>query len=90
MADAARLSLEVEALLGPSFGHDALQQIVTRRPDGDLLLVGHEPGMSLAIWDLTGARVKMLPGSMACVELDDPNELRGRLRFLIPPDLSAG
>jgi phosphohistidine phosphatase len=35
---------------------------------GDVLLVGHEPDFSNAIAELTGARVKLKKGGVACVE----------------------
>jgi phosphohistidine phosphatase len=35
---------------------------------GDVLLVGHEPDFSNAVAELTGARVKLRKGGVACVE----------------------
>jgi phosphohistidine phosphatase len=35
---------------------------------GDVLLVGHEPDFSNAIAELTGGRVKLRKGGIACVE----------------------
>jgi phosphohistidine phosphatase len=49
---------------------------------GDVLLVGHEPDFSNAISELTGGRVKLRKGGIACVEeqllhaLWRPKELR--------------
>jgi phosphohistidine phosphatase len=49
---------------------------------GNVLLVGHEPDFSNAIADLTGGRVKLRKGGVACVEDDllhdllRPKELR--------------
>jgi phosphohistidine phosphatase len=49
---------------------------------GDVLLVGHEPDFSNAVAELTGGRVKLRKGGIACVEanlLHDllrPKELR--------------
>ena len=49
---------------------------------GDVLLVGHEPDFSNSLADLTGARVKLRKGGLACVEdgllhaLLRPKELR--------------
>ena len=89
LAQALRLEVQVEPLLGAGFGHESLIQMLMRTGGEDLLLVGHEPGMSLAVWDLTGGRVRMQPGTLACVELEDPGDLRGSLAFLIPPAIST-
>jgi phosphohistidine phosphatase len=35
---------------------------------GDVLLVGHEPDFSRAVGDLTGARIEMKKGGIACVD----------------------
>jgi phosphohistidine phosphatase len=49
---------------------------------GDVLLVGHEPDFSTAVAELTGGRVKLRKGGIACVEDDllqallRPKELR--------------
>jgi phosphohistidine phosphatase len=62
----APLGLEVEtsdALAGGRF--DPLQLVAGR---GSVLLVGHEPDFSNAVADLTGGRVKLRKGGMACVE----------------------
>jgi phosphohistidine phosphatase len=49
----------------------------------NVMLVGHEPDFSMAVHDLTGARVKLKKGGLAGVEGSDlivllrPKELRG-------------
>ena len=55
----------VEELRGGPF--DALALAAGR---GDVLLVGHEPDFSNAVAELTGARVKLRKGGIACVEDD--------------------
>lgn len=78
-ADTARiacqsLGLEVETseeLSGGPFDAAALAA------DRDVLLVGHEPDFSGAVADLTGGRVKLKKGGLACVE---NAELRALLR----------
>jgi phosphohistidine phosphatase len=54
-----------EELSGGSF--DARQLTAGR---GEVLLVGHEPDFSNVVADLTGARVKLRKGGIACVEED--------------------
>ncbi len=67
----------VEELRGGPF--DALALTAGR---GDVLLVGHEPDFSNVVADLTGGRVKLRKGGIACVEdnlihaLLRPKELR--------------
>jgi phosphohistidine phosphatase len=74
------LGLEVEtseALAGGAF--DPLGLAAER---GGVLLVGHEPDFSNAVADLTGGRVKLRKGGLACVgdgllhDLLRPKELR--------------
>ena len=75
------LGLEVEtteALAGPPF--DALDLAAGR---GDVLLVGHDPSISLALHDLTGAQVRMKKGGLAGI---DKGEL---LVLLRPSELAA-
>ncbi len=74
-----KLSVEIaEELRGGPF--DARRLAAGR---GDLLLVGHEPDFSNAVAELTGARVKLRKGGLACVEdnllhaLLRPKDLRG-------------
>jgi phosphohistidine phosphatase len=60
------LGLEVEIaeqLRGGRF--DALALVAGR---GEAMLVGHEPDFSNAVAELTGARVKLRKGGLACVQ----------------------
>ena len=74
------LGLDVEAadqLRGGDF--DPLELAAGR---GNVLLVGHEPDFSNAVAGLTGARIKLKKGGVACVEEDTlhcllrPSELK--------------
>jgi phosphohistidine phosphatase len=49
-----------------------------------VMVVGHEPDFSSMIYDLTGARIELKKGALACVELDLP-AAQGRLLWLVPP-----
>jgi phosphohistidine phosphatase len=89
MAAALRMEVVIDPRLGPGFGHEALAQIISERAPEDIMLVGHEPGFSLAVWDLTGGRVKMAKGGLARVDLEDPSDLRGHVALLIPPRISS-
>jgi phosphohistidine phosphatase len=77
----AALGLEAEVdgrLAGGGF--DPLELAAGR---GEVLLVGHEPDLSTAIAELTGARVKMKKGGLAAIEE------RRLLVLLRPAELAA-
>ena len=79
-----------DARLGPGFNAVALAQILHDYPAAEaLMFVGHEPGMSQTIGDLTGARVDFKKGSLACVDLPASGSLRGALVWLLPPKFLA-
>jgi phosphohistidine phosphatase len=48
----------------------ALEQLEGVEADGHLLLVGHEPDLSLVVGGLTGGRVDLKKGGVAVVRLD--------------------
>jgi phosphohistidine phosphatase SixA len=75
-------------LLVPGFGLDQLQRLVVTHTDvAELLLVGHEPDFSRAIAAMTGGRVLMRKGAVACLEVN-PSRLEGAtLAWLVIPDL---
>lgn len=76
--DTARLagpSLGLEAVehtpLAAGFARrDALELVAALGADKRLLVVGHEPDFSQVIHDLTGARVDLKKGGVACVRMD--------------------
>jgi phosphohistidine phosphatase len=77
--------------LGIGFDANALEAILRERRDAAaILLVGHEPGMSLTIGSAVGgARIDFKKGSLACVTFDDPPSLAGQLTWLVPPKVLA-
>jgi phosphohistidine phosphatase len=76
--DTARLAsrhLSVEPVvhdsLSSGFEADEARELVAGLDDGEaLMLVGHEPDLSRAVYDLTGARVDMKKGGIAAVRFD--------------------
>lgn len=58
-------------------------------PVEQLALVGHDPDLSDALAELSGAaRIGLRKGAMACLEFDgEPRPGTGRLRWLLDPDL---
>ena len=61
---------------------DALGLLAAAGDDKRVLVVGHEPDFSQAIFDLTGARVDLKKGGVAGLRLDGP---RGELVALLRP-----
>jgi phosphohistidine phosphatase len=61
---------------------DALVLVAAADDEADLLIVGHEPDFSQIVHDLTGARIDMKKGGVACVRLDGS---RGELIILLRP-----
>jgi phosphohistidine phosphatase len=84
--------LEVECvtspLLAPGFGLHTLRQVMGEYADQDLMLVGHEPDLSLLLAQLTGGTVRMAKAGLARVDLETAADLRGELVWLIPPKVS--
>jgi phosphohistidine phosphatase len=77
--------------LGPDFDVQRLGEILREHTGADaLMLVGHEPNMSETIGEIVGgARVDLKKGGLACVELNDVNDVSGNLLWLIPPKILA-
>jgi phosphohistidine phosphatase len=82
-----------DARLGAGFGVAALAAILTEQPARHrrIMLVGHEPGISLVVGQITGGSdVVCKKGGLARVDLHDGEELRGRLVWLLPPKVMQG
>lgn len=81
--------LFTEELLKPGFGPDTVKALVKKYADANtLLLVGHEPDFSTTISHIIGGgRVVCKKGGLAFVDLQQPNDLKGELVWLIPPKL---
>ena len=74
--------LDVEVEIAEELRGGRFDAVALAAGRGDVLLVGHEPDFSNSVADLTGARVKLRKGGLACVEdnllhaLLRPKELR--------------
>lgn len=85
-AQGAGVDVIRDARLQPGFGPAHLAAILAEHDDtNNIMLVGHEPDFSETISHLTGGRVIMKKGGLACVELEDRASLDGTLLWLIPP-----
>lgn len=81
-----------EPRLGPGFDHTRLAEILAGYREAEaLLLVGHEPTLSMTIAHLIGggAALDVKKGSLARVDLPDPEQMRGVLVWLVPPKILA-
>ncbi len=86
-ADELDKQITTEPSLAPGFDPDKLGALVRQYAGQDLMLVGHEPGLSEGIGSLTGGHVKLAKAGCARVDLDDPTQLRGQLVWLLSPKL---
>ena len=87
---ALRIDAQVDDAAGPGFNAQNVESLVSKYSGADLVIVSHEPGLSLAVWEISGASVVMPPACIAAIELTDPATLRGRLLRLVPPIISSG
>ena len=85
------MAVVADARLGIGFDLRALCGILADRRDADaILLVGHEPGMSLTIGEaIGGGRVVLKKGGLACLDIGDVERGRGELLWLVPPKILA-
>lgn len=80
----------VETTLGPGAGWGDMARAMAAHPDARrVLFVGHEPDLSSAVAELTGASsVRLRAGGVACVEFYGvPEPGAGEIAWLIDPDL---
>jgi len=73
--------------LGGDFDADSLRDILSERRDANaIMLVGHEPNMSVTIGHAIGAaRIDFKKGAIACVDFPEPPSPRGELLWTAPP-----
>ncbi|MEP7081823.1 MAG: phosphohistidine phosphatase SixA [Chloroflexota bacterium] len=85
-----REELIVEPALAPGAGWGEMARAMAAHPDARrVLFVGHEPDLSTAVAELTGASsVRLRAGGVACVEFYGvPESGTGEIAWLIDPDL---
>lgn len=76
-------ALTVEPEIVESIGSGSYDTLDLAAGRGDVMIVGHEPVLSMEVTRLTGANIKMKKGGLAILE---PNVLRALLR---PAELAA-
>lgn len=79
-----------DSRMSPGADWSAMAQAMARHPDAKrVMFVGHEPDLSSAVAELTGASsVRIRKGGLACVEFyGTPEPSTGELAWLLDPDL---
>jgi phosphohistidine phosphatase len=77
--------------LEPGFDAGRLAKVIKKFSEANaLVLVGHEPDFSTTIGELTGGRVVMKKGGMACVETADASLKKAVLVWLVQPGVIGG
>jgi phosphohistidine phosphatase len=91
VADQLGLKVIDEEQLAPGFDVDRLRDVLRRYPDAEsIMLVGHEPSFSATISQLIGGgQIVMKKGSLARVDVDSIDSLRGELVWLLTSKLLA-
>lgn len=93
LAQALGLAVRLDQRLAGSVGLAELERIIDEAGSpGRIVLVGHDPDFSALVSRLCGTdAVSMAKGALARVDADRPLAPgRGRLRWLVPPDLLRG
>jgi phosphohistidine phosphatase len=89
-AVATHLEPTIEPTLAPGADWGDMARVLARHPAARrVLFVGHEPDLSSAVAELTGASsVRMRTGGVACVEFPGvPEPGAGEIAWLLDPDL---
>lgn len=80
----------IEPTLSPGAGWDEMARALARHTDARrVLFVGHEPDLSTAVAELSGASsVRLRTGGVACLEFYGvPEPGSGEIAWLLDPDL---
>lgn len=82
-------TFEVDPHLTPGFDFEKLKLLLKRQLDASrILFVGHEPDFSHTIAQITGGTsIVLKKAALARIDIDDREELRGKLVWLAPPKL---
>jgi phosphohistidine phosphatase len=76
--------LREDPLLRPGFDASNLAKLIGNLAGNSVMIVGHEPDFTRAIYRLTGGRTKLRKAGVALIELDT-SSMKGELRWLAPP-----
>lgn len=84
--------LLVDERLSLAFDAERLAAIIRERSGaGSLMLVGHEPSLSMVVGEITGgSRLNLRKGGIALVEIGDVELRAASLEWLITPRLVVG
>lgn len=88
LAKGLEMHVEERTELGPGFDKSHVAALLAEgQPNADLMFVGHEPDLSALLHALTGGEVEVKKGSLARVDLQTLDPLRGTLVWMIAPKI---
>lgn len=84
---ALNLPVTIREEVNFDFNAQYVAQFMAEYPNRDLMFVGHEPSMSEVLRAITGSHVLMKKGSLARVDVINPQAPVGALVWLIAPNV---
>ncbi len=89
VAEALGMTIKVDRRLGSGFGQRELWALLDEAGAPEILLVGHDPDLSMLLtYLIDAAGMSMKKGTLATVDLHTKlGDGEGELRWLVPPDL---
>jgi len=88
VAEKLNKTVEIRDEVNFDFNVDAIWNLTADlSADDDAMFVGHNPSMTEVVSYLTGARLELRPGAVACVMIPRPGSVNGILRWLLSPDM---
>jgi phosphohistidine phosphatase len=76
--------VRVHPLLRPGFDAGKLKRLLKDFAGDSLMIVGHEPDFTRAIFQMTGGQTRLPKAGVALVQFE-PGSMKGELRWLVPP-----
>lgn len=88
VGEALNLTPEEDRLLRPGCSLGDLEEVLCRYEEWhDALVVAHQPSLGQIVYQLTGSRVAIQPGTLAVVDIDSFFPGQGVLRGIYAPDV---
>jgi phosphohistidine phosphatase len=81
-----------EVVTDPHIYGGGVATLLSAAGRGDVMLVGHEPTLSMAVEALSGALVTMVTSAVVCIDTtsDAAGTWRGTLRWMLTPEAVRG
>ena len=89
VAEALGMTIKTDRRLGAGFGKRELWAVLDETGGREVMLVGHEPDLSMLLtYLIDAASMSMRKGTLATIDLHTQlGDGEGELRWLVPPDL---